>query len=374
MLAEEVLQWLILQKTEDRIETVTRSMLENLVQHVQYLAVYYYKPNCKACDQVLIELENIDDECDLFGIQMVKIQDPQMAKRYGIKTFPAIVYFRNGNPLLYEGDLKNEDSVLEWLVDDENRELADEIEAVNGRMLERLLDDSPFLAVFFYDNECADCPNVLTELENIDDEADMYGIDFVKINDDEAAKKFGVVHVPALVYFRKRVPLIFDGDLFDENRVLSWLTSQDVFEIKDEIEEVNRKMLDKLLEENEFVTVYFYENNCPKCQEVLQELEMIDTETDNLDITFVKIRDSRYARKYGVNKFPAIVYFRRRFPSIYRGDLMIEEEVLEWLTKNRFKQPELNLFMYALGGITSAFVFYTIFLMVCFKSPHEKAA
>ena len=30
-----------------------------------------------------------------------------------------------------------------------------------------------------------------------------------------------------------------------------------MFEIKDEIEEVNRKMLDKLLEENEFVTVYF---------------------------------------------------------------------------------------------------------------------
>ena len=47
------------------------------------------------------------------------------------------------------GDLKNEDSVLEWLVDDENRELADEIEAVNSRMLERLLDESPFLAAFF---------------------------------------------------------------------------------------------------------------------------------------------------------------------------------------------------------------------------------
>lgn len=43
----------------------------------------------------------------------------------------------------------------------------------------------------------------------------------------------------------------------DEQRVLSWLTSQDVFEIKDEIEEVNRKMLDKLLDENEFVSVFF---------------------------------------------------------------------------------------------------------------------
>lgn len=39
--------------------------------------------------------------------------------------------------------------MLEWLSDDENRELADEIEAVNSRMLERLLDESPFLAVFF---------------------------------------------------------------------------------------------------------------------------------------------------------------------------------------------------------------------------------
>lgn len=47
------------------------------------------------------------------------------------------------------------------------------------------------------------------------------------------------------------------GDLSEEEKVLQWLTSQDVFEIKDEIEEVNRKMLDKLLEENEFVAVYF---------------------------------------------------------------------------------------------------------------------
>jgi hypothetical protein len=34
---------------------------------------------------------------------MVKLQDAQMAKRYGIKTFPSLVYFRNGNPLTYTG-------------------------------------------------------------------------------------------------------------------------------------------------------------------------------------------------------------------------------------------------------------------------------
>ena len=41
------------------------------------------KQNCRTCDQVITELENIDDECDMFGIQMVKLKDPPLAKRFG---------------------------------------------------------------------------------------------------------------------------------------------------------------------------------------------------------------------------------------------------------------------------------------------------
>lgn len=40
---EEVLQWLITQKTEDRIELITRQMLETMVDETQYLAVYFCK-------------------------------------------------------------------------------------------------------------------------------------------------------------------------------------------------------------------------------------------------------------------------------------------------------------------------------------------
>ncbi|XP_032590983.1 uncharacterized protein LOC6560091 isoform X2 [Drosophila grimshawi] len=417
---EEVLQWLITQKTEDRIELITRQMLETMVEETQYLAVYFLpterrgkppaycrsfcspsslvesnltttskhsssqfvqnyisrkrkriqkqdKINCNICDQILEGLELIDDECDVFGIHMVKIQDPQLAKRYSIKTFPALVYFRNGNPLLFEGDLQNEQSVLEWLIDDDNRELADEIEEVNERMLDRLMAESTLLVVFFYDDDCAECEEILEELEEIDGEADMFGIDFVKITSVEAAKKYEVVNIPSLVYFRKQVPVLYDGDMHQHDKVITWLTSQDVFEIKNEIEEVNRKMLDKLLEENEFISVFFYEHNQPDSVAALEKLENIDSETDNLDITFVKMADSRYAKKWGVTKLPAMVYFRRRFPSIYRGDLLSEDEVLEWLRKNRFRQPELNIFMYALIALAVAFVVYTAFLLQCFK-------
>ena len=47
------------------------------------------------------------------------------------------------------GDLKNEASVLEWLLSSDNRELDDAIEALNMKMLNKLLQSSPFMAVFF---------------------------------------------------------------------------------------------------------------------------------------------------------------------------------------------------------------------------------
>lgn len=201
------------------------------------------------------------------------------------------------------------------------------------------------------DDDCQECEEILEALEQIDGEVDQFGIDFVKIASSEAAAKYNVVNIPSLLYFRKQVPMLYDGDLHQVDRVLQWLTSQDVFEIKNEIEEVNRKMLDKLLEENEFLAVYFCkfptkfdpikpmpktvnwnddsrliailsfisDEKSAESRAVLDKLENIDSETDNLDITFVKMQDSRYARKWGVTKLPAIVYFRKRFPSIFRG-------------------------------------------------------
>jgi hypothetical protein len=46
---------------------------------------------------------------------------------------------------------------------------------------------------------------------------------------------------------------------------------------------------------------------------------------------------------------------------------MSETEVLDWLRKNRFRTPELNIFMYALLAIAVGFVIYTAFLMKCFN-------
>lgn len=97
------------------------------------------------------------------------------------------------------------------------------------------------------------------DLENIDDELDEAGIIFVTTEDTAMAKKMNIKTFPQLVFFRNRDPLFYKGDIDDEDEVLAWLTDENTLEIPGKIEEVNSKMLEKILSENDYVVVFFCE-------------------------------------------------------------------------------------------------------------------
>lgn len=102
--------------------------------------------NDKKSQRVLNELENIDDECDKYGIIFVKIDNAEEAVEYGIEEIPSLVYFENGIPLVYEGSLEEEEQVLKWL---EHQQKSDEIEDITDEMLDMLIEKMPNVAVLF---------------------------------------------------------------------------------------------------------------------------------------------------------------------------------------------------------------------------------
>lgn len=54
---------------------------------------------------------------------------------------------------------------------------------------------------------------MLAELENIDDECDQNNIVFVKIDNDEEAKEYGIDVIPSLVLFEKKIPHLYEGKI-----------------------------------------------------------------------------------------------------------------------------------------------------------------
>lgn len=55
----------------------------------------------------------------------------------------------------------------------------------------------------------------------------------------------------------EKEPIIYEGDLMDEEGVLDFLTSLEAMDLPDRIEEVNAKILSKIIEETDYVAVLF---------------------------------------------------------------------------------------------------------------------
>lgn len=80
------------------------------------------------------------------------------------------------------------------------------------------------------------------------------GIAFVKIDNIDEAKEYGIDKLPALIYFEKGIPTMYEGSLEDEDKVLDWFEHQVA---SDEIEDVTDEMLDIILTKMPHVAVLF---------------------------------------------------------------------------------------------------------------------
>ena len=126
---------------------------------------------------------------------------------------------RNREVFIYDGDLKDEEAVLEFLTDDDNFSMGDKIEDVDAEALINIIESDPYVSVFFYD-DTKESSKALEHMEDIDDETDVFNIRltfepkfqpflefnwifrFLRINDPELADDYSLKKIPCLVFFR----------------------------------------------------------------------------------------------------------------------------------------------------------------------------
>ena len=86
-----------------------------------------------------------------------------------------MIVIRNREVFIYDGDLKDEEAVLEFLTDDDNFSMGDKIEDVDAEALINIIESDPYVSVFFYD-DTKESSKALEHMEDIDDETDVFNI------------------------------------------------------------------------------------------------------------------------------------------------------------------------------------------------------
>ncbi len=324
-----MLAWLKERVEDAHIEGVKGEMLEKLIVKEEKMAVLFYKAGDEDCLATAKALEGIDDELDGLGALFVKNDQPHVAADYGIDALPSLVVFDNGVPNLYEGDLADEDHVLTWIIEEVSGD--DTVEVVTDQMIERLIKNRNQVAVFLYDKKDKESRKALDVLEDINDDIeDISSLSLVKTNDKDVAVDYGISSIPALIFFDTGVPNVYKGDLMSSDAVLEWLEH---LAKEDNIEEVNAKILQNLIDENDMpVVVYVYQEGSEHDETILADLETIDDDLEDLDVHLLKFADdSGFADKHGVDVVPALVLFEDGVAHVFDGDVGTEHKAFEWV-------------------------------------------
>ena len=105
------------------------------------------------------QMETLDDDMDNISVPLIKISDESKALQFGLDKLPTIVYFKNQIPGLFDGDVTDTASVLEWLT---SRKTEDNIQLVSDTILEDVVENFPYVACLFTgvcaenDKDCQD--------------------------------------------------------------------------------------------------------------------------------------------------------------------------------------------------------------------------
>ena len=335
---DEVLDWIMEQRTADTIEEVTEEILLSLIQEVEYVAVVFTGPCDEAarnteCEEILEELETIDDEIDDYGIVFVTTEDIKFAgNELKLRVFPALGIFRNGEFMLYSGNLYDPEVALSWLIDKDTLEIPGQIEEVGEKMLGKVLNDDKDVLTFFYKEEHIDkLKGVFKVLETIDDDLEKRGIEFVKCSDENIKTTYALDKIPALVYFENKIPIEFDGKLNDGADITAWINEELESML---IRTVDEDTLERLIDTSDDIFAIFYDSKKKKQRKFMDQIDTIDDEAEKLEIFMVKVDDPVTARHYGLYQLPSVIYFENGIPNIYEG-APSPRAILNWLEEQK---------------------------------------
>ncbi len=339
----EILAWINENLGKEEIDEVAGAILDVLIERLDNLAVIFYDNDKEEDLQFIAEMENLDDECDDISVPLVKISDANKALQFGLDESPSLIYFKRQIPGIYDGPMNNFKTILKWI---RTRKMGDNIQLISETMLEDIIDKFPYVATFFMgkcdkdDDACKDkVKDILAGLETINDDVNNVGIEFVMTREKRLAKKeYGVGSFPALGLFRNGHFLTFDGDISNPVAIVNWLTGTDALEVDGIVEQVTQDMLDNIIELEDDVLVFFYDEEDGDVEEIMDAMESIDQSLSDEEVEFVRCSEERVVESFGLTMIPSLVYFENGVPSVYNGDLKNPNTILGWITKELQQQ------------------------------------
>ncbi|XP_037302575.1 thioredoxin domain-containing protein-like [Manduca sexta] len=188
------------------LQGISDDDLLELIRDKEKLIVLFTKSNCETCKLLEEHIESLQED---FKKEMnavsVKVTNSHMARLYNPGKEPALVFFRHGVPLLYNGEA-DENEIYGFF--EKNQSPA--VKELNDKIFEHITQAATGATtgdwfVMFYGASCVECQRLHAVWESVG--ATLRGaLMLLSIDGNLAgvntAKRFQVTSLPAFLFFR----------------------------------------------------------------------------------------------------------------------------------------------------------------------------
>ncbi|XP_014254941.1 thioredoxin domain-containing protein [Cimex lectularius] len=191
---------------EDTLDEVSEEELLSLLRNEKYVIVLFSKHGCSKCEELETLLAHMrEDLVETLNPWVVKTMNSNMVKLYSPAKEPALVFFRHGVPLLYDGEY-NEDIILHTFT--ESREpLVKELSDSNFESLTQASSGATTgdWFIMFYSNDCIDCQRLQARWEAVAGKLKTR-LNVARINRKtqgrKTSRRFEIIEEPTFLFFR----------------------------------------------------------------------------------------------------------------------------------------------------------------------------
>ncbi|KAK1130424.1 hypothetical protein K0M31_018555 [Melipona bicolor] len=208
------------------LETVSDEELINLIKTEKYVVVLFTNKDCTTCENYENEMIHLrEDLVNSLSAWVVKTVDSQLLRLYSTDKEPALVFFRHGMPLLYDGPL-NAEEILTMFI--ENKEPT--VKELTDDTFEHLTQASSGATtgdwfVMFYSTDCVECVRMIARWEavgaKLKQRVNVARIDKYTTG-ASTARRFNVYEAPEFIFFRHGKMYRYQISKYDINSFISF--------------------------------------------------------------------------------------------------------------------------------------------------------
>uniref|UniRef100_A0A224Z5L9 Thioredoxin/protein disulfide isomerase n=1 Tax=Rhipicephalus zambeziensis TaxID=60191 RepID=A0A224Z5L9_9ACAR len=196
-------QWVL----ADSPDSDLQKLLITVAKHDRVIVIFTQE--CCTCTEC-VEVEQIlnakqEELSDDYGVGVVKVvSKPKVEERYGITSRPAIVFFRQSVPALFEGR-HDPDSIMEWI----GQSLEPAVKALDDESFEHLTQAATGATtgnwlVVFHTDKCVKLDAATGVLEGLSSKV-KGTTNVAKVDIDRSpglAERFSIKECPTILFFR----------------------------------------------------------------------------------------------------------------------------------------------------------------------------